>query len=304
MLHKGKTLKIGNIRSDILPLLRNILNNSSVLKDIAPIEQFEIILDANIVLKDIMWMAKRNNPLAKSDLQELLHSETIVALAPTFLKEEVEKYLPVLSKEKKIKLSLMMEEWNKYQERITFYEITVEEYEKENARDPKDLPYIKLQEATGAVIHTKDKDIAAMGGSVIKYSIITNLRDYSRDSAIEYTLKIGGVFTAHVTDALIKMSWSLIQKIFSGINELPKWVHWTAIGLLILILINKDSRNKLILISSAFFTNTGTLLNDIIKEIEPMTIAHEKSKTKALKNLEIAQDCFYNTKYQKIILSK
>lgn len=237
-----------------------------------------------------MWMAKRNNPLAKTDLQELLHSKTIIAQAPTFLKEEVEKYLPILAEEKNIELTFMQGEWDKYTSLIIFYDITIEEYEKENVRDPKDLPYIKLQKATGAIIHSKDKDIQAMGGTVITHSVITNLRDYSRNSAIEYTLKIGGVFAGHISENLIDMLMLLLKKVFSSIKGLPEWARWMALGMLILALLNKNSRDKLTLLSTNILIGSVTLINDIYEEIEPMIIAHEKAKLKASENLKIIQN--------------
>lgn len=238
-------------------------------------------------------MAKRKNPLAKTELQELLHSKTIIAQAPTFLKEEVEKYLPILSEKKNIELSSMQKEWDNYMSLIVFYEIKIEEYEKENVRDPKDLPYIKLQKATGAIIHSKDKDIQAMGGSVITHSVITNLRDYSRDSAIEYTLKIGGVFAGHISENLIDLLMLLLKKIFSTIKDMPEWARWMALGMLVLVLLNKNSRDKLTLLSANLLIGSTTLLNDILEEIEPMIIAHEEAKLRASKNLEIVQNDFY-----------
>jgi len=284
---------ISNIKSDLLVHLRPLLESVGIFKDMAQIEQFEIILDANIILRDIIWICKkRKNPLAKTEMQELLHSQTLIPQAPTFLKEEVALKIPEIAKKKSISESHMQEEWERYAQYISFYDITVEEYEKENKRDPKDLPYIKLQEATGTLIYSKDKDISAMGGQTINCSVIASLREYSRDAAVEYTLKMSGIATIHISEALITMIWELISGVFSEIKKLPKWVQWIGIGIVIFALIHRDSRTKLLLFINLCFANLSGLLGDIIKELEPMYNEHERVKEKTSKNLEVIQKEF------------
>jgi predicted nucleic acid-binding protein len=268
------------------------MDKFEIFEDFVPIEQFEIILDANIVIRDIMWMAKRKKEHAKTELLEILHSKTIIAQAPNFLKIEVEKHLLNLSEEKDIELARIQEEWENIAKHITFYDITVEEHEKENVRDHKDLAYIKLQEATGANIYSRDKDIAAMGGSVIQYSIVTSLRDYSRNAAVEYTLKIGGVISLEISKTLFALVAELIQKVFSKAKNLPKWVYIAVIGMLIFILVNEASRDKFMKLLNTIFGNIGELIDNIIKEVEPLIIAYEEAQLQAIENLEIVKNDF------------
>jgi predicted nucleic acid-binding protein len=290
-------MQIENIKSDYILFIRKILDGLNISEEvIAQIAQFNVILDANIIIRDILWLHNKKNPSAKTMLQELFISQTIVAQAPSFLKDEIKKHLPGLAKKKNLNLVSMMQIWEEYEKYINFYEVQIEEHELEDVRDPKDLPYIKLQIATGSKIYSKDKDIPAMGGSTVTTDVIMKLRDYSRKAAIEYTLKIGGIYTAHISEILIKSVWKLLQEIYSGFKNLPKWLRWLLIAMTIFFLINKNSRDTILSIIDVLFSKTNSTVETILKELKPMFIAHEEAQKQALENLKAVEETFLSNK--------
>lgn len=79
------------LRSDSLAALRPLVGPGGLLKMFEGIFQTTLILDANIVLGEIRWLTlKRKNKDARSELRELMEARTILAIAPSFLKEEME----------------------------------------------------------------------------------------------------------------------------------------------------------------------------------------------------------------------
>src|SRR5690606_7745893 len=120
--------------------------------------QMNIILDTNVIISDILWLAtKRKNPDARPSLLETIVSGTLKAYAPDFLLVELDKHLPRLSVERGIPLETLNKHWEEYRPYIEL--VAVEEPTEEEiaqAQDPKDLPYIKLQQKIGAKIYTKD----------------------------------------------------------------------------------------------------------------------------------------------------
>lgn len=269
------------------------MDNFGLTRELGNVNQFEIILDANIIFQDLIWLCKgRSNPLAKTQLLELFHSQTVIAQAPTFLKDEIELHLSEIAEKKQIELSKMQNYWKEYQRYITFHEITVEDWEIENVQDPKDYSYIKLQLQTGALIYSKDSDIPAMDGKVVKHKVIASLRDYARHSAIEYTYKIAGVVTLKISSVVLSQISSFLQTMFKEIKDLPKWMHWISVFVFILLMLHKKSREKIFVGVTMFFADKLSKLLEIVEEIVPMIEAYEEAKENASKEFELINQNF------------
>ncbi len=56
----SKIIDTTGIRSDSLPTLRGLLDSIEVLRaDIGPIARFDMVVDANILISDIIWLASK-----------------------------------------------------------------------------------------------------------------------------------------------------------------------------------------------------------------------------------------------------
>ena len=87
-----------SIKSDDLSNLRSLLDKyGAFLSSIAPIFQLKVIVDANVIIGDLIWLTKhRKKRNARTALQELIEAETVIAHAPTILEVEVKKHLSAL----------------------------------------------------------------------------------------------------------------------------------------------------------------------------------------------------------------
>ena len=88
-----KTKYKGNIKSDPLYNLRQIINKIKPLKQlIGDIVQFCLVIDTNYILGDLIWLIKkRKNPEAKTEVQECILAGTFIVYATKTVIKEVEK---------------------------------------------------------------------------------------------------------------------------------------------------------------------------------------------------------------------
>lgn len=233
-------------RSDDLVFLRDFFEAfPNLAASISRITQINIIVDANIILANIQWFGrKRVNPAARPILLELLVCKTVVAYAPRFLEEEIEKHLPRLSQEYSIPLEEMQHYWADYKSHIGF--LHVDDASPEEiiaARDPKDIPYIKLQRLVEARIYSNDKDIESMGGRVITRQGVLLLRDYSRAAAVEYKIKLAGLSSMVISWQLIQLAIALIKLVGAQIRKMPPWLLTVGAGLIIAAIMHPKSKD-------------------------------------------------------------
>ena len=76
-------------RSDTLPLLRPFLDMWPDLKHLLELRvvQIRVIVDANVVQGELRWrLGSRENPQARSGLEEAIDAGVLVLIAPNFLK--------------------------------------------------------------------------------------------------------------------------------------------------------------------------------------------------------------------------
>jgi hypothetical protein len=64
---------VQTVRSDDLPKFAAVLRQITIFKDRVDLIQVDVILDANVVIRDLLWLArKRTNPAARTELMELM----------------------------------------------------------------------------------------------------------------------------------------------------------------------------------------------------------------------------------------
>jgi predicted nucleic acid-binding protein len=248
MTFKAKTIDIP-IKNVVCPenlmLLREFCRENSLFSPLFQnLFQMDIILDTNVIISDILWLAtKRKNPDARPSLLETIVCGTLKAYAPDFLLEELNKHLPRLAAERGIPLETLNEYWEKYKLHIKL--MAVEEATEEEiaqAQDPNDLPYIKLQQKIGAKIYTKDKDIAAMQGEITSKAIIIALHKYSYHATVEYSIKFMGASSIVITQKTIEGVVVLLKALSERAQKLPPWVLGGAALLVMLAVAHPKSR--------------------------------------------------------------
>ena len=83
------------IPSDALRALLNLRDEFPAIRQLLEdIIQIVIVLDASAVQGELRWrLRSRTKPNARTSLHEAIDSAAVIAVAPIFLKQEIEKYL-------------------------------------------------------------------------------------------------------------------------------------------------------------------------------------------------------------------
>ena len=199
----------------------------------------------------------RRNPSARTNLQEVIDSGVVVALAPTKLLEEVNKHIPRLAAERDISEEHLRREWQQYQSRIQFYEVNTAGLDAGEVADPDDLPFVYLYQKINAdAIMTRDKHISMMGARSVKLEAVVHIRDYARDKTPEVTIRFGTTAISELlvggTVAMAKLS----SKAVKGFSKLPSWLQIALLIGAVAAGIHPRSRRSL----SAFFSSSATKL--------------------------------------------
>jgi len=281
--------RVAVIKSDNLKWIRDLVADHPELQQLGKIVQLRFVIDANIVLAELIWLAKsRRDPTARTNLQEVIASGTVVPFAPMVLEEHVRRRLADISAEENIPLGRLEELWQEYRASLSFHEPDpVATTRPEWTRDPTDVPYLVLQSQVGATaIYTNDKDIKAMGGPVVTAEVILSLRDYARSSAVELSLKIGGVVLTLGAAAAV---YGMIRAVIEVFIRLPPAVQLLAVVALVAAILHPRSRTFLADLAHEFGQTLWNAVDHLGPVVLELAAECERAETKARQALEDAQ---------------
>lgn len=213
------------IRSEMLAHLRAI---DGFKKIIGPVAQFTIVVDANIILSDLIWLvSKRRNPEAQTELMECIRAETVIAYITRTVYEEVNEHISSIAVKQGISKDALRKEWKSYRKLIkirTPRKALVDRHK--GGRDPDDAPTIALEKMIHADgILSKDTDIVAMGGLVIELDFTKQARDYSRKTAVAATIRLGAGLSFMAAWTVVELALKAIQAIIEWFRSLPDWIQ-------------------------------------------------------------------------------
>ena len=234
------------LRSEVLGILRKIRFFNELLKDIA---QFNIVIDANVILGDLRWLVKKRKiPGAQTELMECIKAGTIVAYVTRSVLAEVEEHIKTIAKDRKISEDALRAEWKTYRKLLkvrTPRKRLIARYK--NGRDPDDAPTIALEKMLKADgILSKDNDLLAMGGLIIDLDFTRQARDYSRKTAISATIKISGGIVVLVSWKSVEAALVLINSIVKWFRCLPPTVQAIILVMALAIATKKSSRDRIL----------------------------------------------------------
>jgi predicted nucleic acid-binding protein len=277
------------IRSDELPQMVEVLRQIELFRDYATLFQVDVILDANVVLRDLMWLSrKRKYPRGRPEVLELLECKTVRAHAPTFLIQEIESKIPKLAQQHRIPEGILREHWEHYRLRITFVDVGGPSRGRK-VRDRKDTPYIRLQRKLEFPIASHDRDIAAMGGKVLRMQVFGSLKMYSRNTAVEFHLKVTGVGSAFALFGLANLFSQGTKSLTTQIGKLPKPVLWLAVALMAIALLHPESRKRIFAMIDRLMSGTAATLEFAFSALQPVFTEHYSAKEKAALGLAEAK---------------
>ena len=215
------------IPSDQLPQLREFLSISPLLQEIfGETLQLRIVIDADIAQKELIWrLRKRRNPTARTALHEAIDSETIVALAPSFLEQEIKDHIAEIAARANVPVSCAVEEWQKFRSCLHFYDPEPVKQPDPNCIDPDDLPYKWVCEQLGAhAIYSTDNHFKKMSVPLISVQLDLTVRDYARANSERLTIHLGTTFSLaigfRVLTALCKTCMQMLKNLPSEVRAI------------------------------------------------------------------------------------
>ncbi len=253
--------------------------------------QIAVVLDTNAVLQTLIFLAKpKRDPAARSDLAELIDSQTVLAFVPRPLLLEVERNLPRRAEAEGLSLEVLRSAWSTLLAKIHVEDVDVPEpLPDEFSRHSADAPFILLQRKLGAVaIITSDKDIEAMGGRVMKPAELRALREHSRGAAEAGGISIIGAVGITASGAAVygafKVSLSAIRK-FGRILAVGALI--VGIPVAIALAVSPKLRSQF----SDFMRMITSALSEHWSKVGPYVLLlaerYSESSTKSATNLEV-----------------
>jgi hypothetical protein len=248
---------------DEFPAFRQLLDD---------IIQIVIVLDASAVQSELRWrLGSRTKPAARTGLHEAIDAGAVIAVAPVFLRQEIEKYLALVAGETGATLEAATAEWQRVQSLIRFYAPTGDGTQFALV-DPKDSDYaLTAKELDADFVRTNDSDFARMGLPVIGPELDSLLRDYARATSVLVTVKLGsGLAVTFGIHAFVE----LIRGIAEIVRRLPPIVK-AILGIAIAVsILHPTSRAKLVQWAKALW--------DRLRETKPTLISVSRDAVKHL----------------------
>lgn len=234
-------------KSDDLSSLLNLTDQFPGLFGHTKFVRFKMIVDANKVLSDIKFLlTKADAKGARTSFLEILEAESIECYAPTFLKVEINKHIPLFAVKYGFSIDDGFELWGRFSKHIKFVEAGGPEGAPVGCRDPKDWPYVHLYNQLGHPVVTRDKDILAMGAATVNFEVVGFLKDYARETASVLTIVAAGGISITLPSALVSEGVKFISTwLGDNVSKPPKWVWTSAIFIIGFLVMYKPSRTWL-----------------------------------------------------------
>ncbi len=260
--------------------------------------RFRLVVDTNIILGDLRWLvATRTDSTAKTGLMEVIEASTIELYAPPVFFSEVEEKIPLLAADQGLDEKAMLAEWQIYKGRISLCIPDPELVASlQDSVDPDDAEYIALEKTIKADgVLSKDSHISMMGGNQVSLDFIFHLRNYSRTTAVEMNIKVGGARFAVGSLAVVRGGTAVVQSLLKNLKAAPDWVKLALFVGTLVVLVNPNSRAKLASILQTVFSNVAAATPSVICFVSTAAAMAQQNKLQASAHLnnalrELAKD--------------
>jgi predicted nucleic acid-binding protein len=270
------------IQSDVLAQWHTVLRELPGLAMVLGVpNQLHLVIDANVVIAEVRWMVKkRSKQNARTALQEVIASGTVIAYAPPVLRFEVEKRLRTIAESDGLPLEQFLEAWASYEPLLCFVEPPSlrDAARQAAARDPNDAPYFELQVGIDAVaVYTDDPDLRAMGAPVVNRPALKAARDFARAASISFTFRISGTIVLAAGIAFLHFALVTLRGGLRAARRLPDWVQALLVVAVCILVVNPRSRawmlDRLRTMGSHALSAARELMPLVVTAMEQTTIA-------------------------------
>lgn len=249
---------------EIVTFRRWLDQNPALLQTIQQFAQFRVVVDANVVVQDLIHKVKfpdRGN----TALQELIQSSVLEVHAPRWLEQDLTSAISQVATRQELSEQQLWDCWPWYKEALIWNE-ELSDAPASAEIDPKDVPYVVLQKTIGAVgILSHDRHIKKMGGNQLTFEFIMTMRNYARASVVDVGIRVSGAMLGTVAIGVIR---ALFSAIATGINRLPSWLKMALIIAAVVAVLHPRTR---VWIAERWRSYSPAALN-VWNEIEPILV--------------------------------
>ena len=282
-----------NTPSDILVSARGLLKAYPELRELfLEPYQLSLVLDANIVLSDLIWLAKhRKNPIARTRLQEVLSNQTIIAHAPLYLEIEVRRHIERIAGEEGIDVLTLEEEWAEYRKLIQFRDDPpIPEALKSESVDPDDLPYSVLATSERLPVLSRDLHLEQMATTVLPSSIVPCVQEYSRQAAVEFAFTSAHAIITGIGLTSIVGLFKVMVSSISTFRRLPRWVIVLFAVVLIIAVTNRSSRESILTKLRSTRTRSKNFLLEVLSVLKRILVGRIEAAKNTERALEVVKE--------------
>jgi predicted nucleic acid-binding protein len=267
--------------------LRALLDRNSGLNSlIGDVVRFRVVVDANFVIQDLIQHV-RFPARGRTALEELIIATVVDVHAPRWLEAEMASAIPQVAAKRKLSEPQLRRAWTEYA-RLLRWDETLREPGPEGTgyRDPKDLPYLALEQKLSADgILTKDVDISAMGGHLLTLDFVLSARGYARAAVATVSLRLTGVA---LTLAALKLCSELVRAAARKVGALPAPVKVALLVGGLFLLVHPGARRWLTERLDALGTVVAPLAAGISEISATVLALHDEAQARAADSLATA----------------
>ena len=251
-----------SVQSDALAAIRELVTRLPALTPIfGYVPRVRVVVDANVVLDELGYLvASRRHAAARTALQELVASGTVVLYAPPTIVDEVERHLAKIARRRGVDVGRLQVAWAAYRTTLHIFEPDpLPPRTHGEVVDPDDLPYVSLQAQVGArAVFTNDRHLVRMGAGVVRFDAFLSLRDYARAASVELTIKFGAGLAVAATVGSLLALIKLVSVFVRASSRLPREVQAVVAISVAALLLHPKGRAATIDRTTVLVTSPGT----------------------------------------------
>ena len=277
-------------RSDDLEPLSRLVGQLPVFRDVVgPVQRVALVIDAQIAVGVLSFQVRKTQPDARTDLEEVIASGTVVAYAPDWIDAEIREHLGDYAAKWQVPVATLQKLWDDFRPKLRLCSehdldeaCGSDEYTRLQRLDPDDLPYALARATVAAdAVLTKDHHFSKAGTPAVAAEILIDLRDYARSKAIEVRIKAAATSLTLVAGGLAVGTGKAIAGLARVFGRAPAIVQ-IGLAVAVLVLLAHPKGRAMIRRSLQTFgvalRNVGEVLEPTaVKVIEEHTAATERA---------------------------
>ncbi len=268
--------------------LREILKKFSALKSsIEDFVQFRVIVDANYVVQTLIYQV-RYPDRGPTAIEELVKATVMDVFAPRWLDIEMKSAIQQAAIKSQLSESALWARWIAFRQLLKWDDTLGKPAPTVDCCDPKDLPYVMLQQKVSADgILSKDAHIRSLGGHPLTLDFVLTARSYARAAVTSVSIRVFGTLLPTVSILAVA---EMLKGAGRAVSRISKPMQILLLAAAAVALLHPTSRAWI----QDRLTKLGALLIPLWDSIVELTISltkrHAESYQLAQRHLETAKN--------------